>query len=242
MTAGEVSETDLGKTSFLDLRQGRIMSFPELAYLSGMQLYKSAVVFGGKDTFLFWKISERPEVVPSLTDAATRKQVVKAWKMIEAREPARKATEELAVEARAQKKKSLKQVFADRKHLEVVETPAFSWLSLIPTREGQPRPQINQVKGVDRPGNEFMETVFGLGINKIGVAMNQPQTVAYCIRLRSHGTNPKVQREFFLTAPMQQYAVAYAEDASQAQRTWRKNLHDEAGLHWVRPPAEFTGR
>ena len=68
---------------------------------------------------LFWKTDEDPARVPKFDDPGVAAEVLREWKMIQARKPALEEAKKLADDAR-KSKGSLKQVFANRPDLPVV--------------------------------------------------------------------------------------------------------------------------
>jgi hypothetical protein len=156
--------------------------FVTFAFSETLPTYKAEVDQDNENhAYLFWKTQEEPAYVPPLDQI--RDKVIQAWKMIQARELARKRGEEFAVQARALKK-PLQELFGAQAKLKIAETGPFSWLTLgnVPADPGA-QPRLSEVEGVDRAGEQFMKTVFDLQPAGVGVAMNVPQDTVYVVRL-----------------------------------------------------------
>ena len=48
---------------------------------------------------------------------------------------------------------------------------------------GGGQPQLSEIAGVDKIGNDFMKSVFAIPANGVGTATNQPQTIIYVVRI-----------------------------------------------------------
>ena len=183
-----------------------------------------------KNYYLFWIIDETKDRIPNLDERGVRAEVVEAWKMVHARKDTLAAAEKLADEAR-KAGKSLKTFFAHR-HIHVTETAPFSWMT-VPTDEP---PVLSKVKGVDMAGPEFMRKVFALREGEIGVAMNEPQTVAYVVRVVNFDPRIGLLMNWFPTAPLKEYLPICAEDQLKLFEAWKK------GFEGPRPAWKRTSR
>lgn len=194
-----------------------------------------------RNRYVFWLVAAEPARVPELNEI--RAEVVRAWKLVQARALARQHAARLADEARTAKK-TLAEFLKGWKH-QVVQTDRFSWMTF-GSAGGfafAMTPVLSQVKGVDSPGHEFMRTVFGLEVGQFGVAMNQPQTVAYIIRLTSLEPSREVQRAEFISERLPFYMRTATGDQQELIDTWRKGIARAAGLVWAPGhPAARTGR
>jgi hypothetical protein len=132
-------------------------------------------------------------------DAEVRANVLRQWKMIQARQMAKAEAERLAVEARTSGK-SLAELFGNRPGANVVLTEPFSWMTYgaIPAAEARTPPRLSQIftrvtnpapgepserEAVEIPGNEFMRTVTRLNSGEVAAAMTAG-TVACMVRRR----------------------------------------------------------
>ena len=151
----------------------------------------------------------------------------------------------LAEQARGKGKDgSLKKAFAGRPDIHVTEAGPFSWMnygSVSPMSSYAP-PELSQVEGIEKPGTGFMQEVFDLKENEVGVAMNQPKTVAYVIRLVEVSPPYTVRFDEFKTQPLNKYASLAIEDRYEASKAWQKELETSAGLTWERKPHEADER
>ena len=151
---------------------------------------------------LFWKTEDEKEHVPKFEDKGIRAEVLRAWKLIHARDIALKAAETLAAEAR-KADKPLKQVFADRPERHVILPSKFTWLNFPNVAHGWQQPaRLSAVEGVDMPGWDFMREVFGLQQGQVGVAFNAPKTIAYVVRPSQFTPSYDVLRPQFETEPL----------------------------------------
>jgi hypothetical protein len=71
------------------------------------------------------------------------------------------------------------------------------------------------------------------------VAVNQPQTIAYVVRITTSEPPQQVLRDMFLADKMNfgYMSIAREEDAALV-RTWIDQCNRVAKLVWVRPPAD----
>ncbi len=188
------------------------------------------------DHYLFWKVEETAAAIPKFDDKGVQEQVLRTWKMVQARRPARNQAQWLAAEA-TQAAAPLQEVFADRPELQVIEPPPFSRL----TRGSVPamsspyaRPRLSTVEGIDYAGNDFMQAVFKLEPGKVGVAMNNPQTIAYVVRISDVTPTENALWAQFEVDSYGTYRDAATADQSEIFRAWYEELISDAGLKWVR--------
>jgi hypothetical protein len=239
LTAAETAAEDIGKVRRIvaDPRSRfgfRSEPFDEFAFSESLPTYKATT---GEDnegnTYLFWKTQEEAAFVPALDKI--REKVVAAWKMIKARDFARKRANEYATQAQAARK-PLKEVFASQGNLKVTETAPFSWLSIgtVPFDPAGMQPRISQVSGVDHPGPEFMETVFRLSPGDVGVALNHPEDTAYVVRLVEYERPLDELRKDFAVEPAMRYQLVARPDQRKIYLAWLHDLNTDAAVHWLR--------
>ena len=183
------------------------------------------------DRYLSWKTEDEAEYTPTF-DAA-REDVEFAWRIVEGRGLARKKAEELAARASAEKT-SFESLLGGDSDIKVTKVAPFTWLAV--GASGQPT--LSQPEGVQMPGEEFMETVFGLDVGQAGVAFNEPRTVCYAIRLDALDPPATELRTKFIEArsdPRRIGAVAQAE-FSRSFGDWLTSLENRYGLTWARQP------
>jgi len=245
VSSREAATTDLGQVQRA-VRRGqfdfRAVPFADFAFSDTFVTYKPETGTDGEgNEFLFWKTEEKAAYVPTLEQA--RDQVVLAWKTIRARELARKRAEELAGQARAAGK-PMSETFANQGELKVIETKPFSWLTVgsVPMDFSGGQPRISEVDGVDRPGQDFMETVFGLTPGQLGVAMNEPENMVYVIRLVEFDRPADELRTDFAAEPPTRYMNVATEQRRDVYLTWLDDLNRAADVHWVRPADSRTAR
>jgi len=181
--------------------------------------------------YLSWKTDDQAEFTPTFDDV--RDDVEFSWRIVEGRGLARKKAEELASRARTEKQ-SFEMLLGGNTALKAAKIAAFTWLSTGPN--GQP--VLSQPEGVQMPGEDFMEAVFGLEPEQTAVAFNEPRTVCYAIRLDAVEPPAAELREKFLEAksdPRRIGAVAQGE-FSRSFGDWLTGLEKRYGLTWIRQP------
>ena len=181
--------------------------------------------------YLSWKTDDQAEFTPTFDDV--RDDVEFSWRIVEGRGLARKKAEELAARARTEKQ-SFEMLLGGNTALKAAKIAPFTWLSTGPN--GQP--VLSQPEGVQMPGEDFMEAVFGLEPEQTTVAFNKPRTVCYAIRLDALEPPAAELREKFLEAksdPRRIGAVAQGE-FSRSFGDWLTGLEKRYGLTWTRQP------
>ena len=181
--------------------------------------------------YLSWKTDDQAEFTPTFDDV--REDVEFSWRIVEGRGLARKKAEELAARARTEKQ-SFEMLLGGNTALKAAKIAPFTWLSTGPN--GQP--VLSQPEGVQMPGEDFMEAVFGLEPEQTTVAFNEPRTVCYALRLDALEPPAAELREKFLEAksdPRRIGAVAQGE-FSRSFGDWLTGLEKRYGLTWTRQP------
>jgi hypothetical protein len=183
--------------------------------------------------YLSWKTEDQPEFTPSFQSA--RDDVLRAWRIVEARPLARKAAEEIAAEVKAGK--TLEAVAAARGGLEVAKVGPFTWLTRGTAPFGS-APELSQPDGLAMPGEELMRAVFDLEPGQTAVAFNEPKTVCYAIRLVSLEPDDARLKELFLASSSDPRRLStVAEDDTRAvYERWMKSIQDRYAVSWKRDP------
>jgi hypothetical protein len=237
ITRWEARDLDIGKSQLVESGQSFFnAAFDNPSKQSEIPDHTPLMSAGLKgEVFLFWKVHDDKEAAPNWEDQAVRKQVLEAWQFEQARKPALEKAKKLAEEAR-KGKTTLKEAFAGASGIEVLSPPPFAWLTggLM-----NPRFDLNDVQGVEIPGEEFMEIVFSLSDREIGTAMNLPQTVAYAIQVEKFEPTEEVLWNRFKDSDFNTYADARRSDLQAAYRALLDNLTKEAGLEWKRKADHF---
>ena len=184
-----------------------------------------------ENRYLSWKTEDQPEFTPSFQSA--RDDVLRAWRIVEARPLARKAAEELATAARADK--TLEQVAAARGGLEVQKVGPFTWLTRGTAPFGS-APELSQPDGLAMPGDELMRAVFDLEPGQTTLAFNEPKTVCYAIRLVSLEPDDARLKDLFLASATDPRRLAtVAEDDTRAvYERWMKSIQERYDVSWKR--------
>lgn len=204
--------------------------------------------------FLFWKTDQVAERIPEFKEPGVRERVLRAWKMVQARKLAEDRAKQLAEEAR-KAGKPLKDVFAGQPKITVQESEPFSWMTYgaFPAWWAQTPPQISKITAagkkdekpgketeiVDMPGNDFMRQVFGLEKGQVSVALNQPKTVTYVVRIAD--VTPAIWQAF-LAEDFSRYVRVAEQDQRAIAQAWRDGLKKAVNFEWKRSPEQDRRR
>jgi hypothetical protein len=237
VTPLQAAKEDIGK-SFRSLPSstggpGRSVPFVEFAYADTLPEFKPDVDQDAENNFyLFWKTEEEPSYVPPLDQV--REQVVRAWKMVKARDLAKKRGEEYARQAETLKK-PLAELFGTQAGVKVIEAAPFTWLTVgnVPTQPNAP-PRLSEIEGLDQAGEDFMKTVFGLQAGGVGVASNVPQDTVFVVRVIEFEPSEEQLRDEFARENPNRYMAAARDDQFAIYEDWIADLNKEADVHWLR--------
>jgi hypothetical protein len=198
-----------------------------------LQPFTSRDVEGNR--YLSWKVEDQPEFTPSFQ--TVRDDVLRAWRIVEARPQARKRAEELAAEAKAAGK-PLADLFAGREGLEVEKVGPFTWLTRGTAPFGS-APMLAQPEGLAMPGEELMQAVFGLQPGESTVAFNEPKTVCYCVRLVDLEPTEDALKEQFLAGSADPRRVAQVAEGDMrgVYDRWFEAIEARQGVDWKREPS-----
>ena len=166
--------------------------------------------------YLVWKIEQQPARVPQL--AEVRDDVVRAWKVLEARKPALARANALAETAR--KDTLTLAELAERDELPIEKPEPFSWLTYGAMSAMNTRipPRLSEVKGIEDGGDDFMRVVFRQPEKGVAVAFNNPQTICYVIQVSEFEPGTEVLRRSFLADDYRTYARVLQPQQQQHQR------------------------
>ncbi|MBI2824302.1 MAG: hypothetical protein HYX69_06410 [Planctomycetia bacterium] len=233
LSARELAQVDGIGESFLG--DYRFEPIAAVAFSQNLALYSAAAsrdIAGNR--YLFWKIEEQAARVPEF--AEIHDDVLRAWKMIEARNAALERAKALAETARKEKLPLAE--LAKRDDLEAHETGKFSWLTFdsTPGMNSRMPPRQSEVEGVEDAGSEFMQAVFALPVDGIGTAFNNPRTVAYVIQVTDLDPPQDVLRQGFLADSFSTYESAFIQERFDMNRAWVTSLQRDAKLNWARTP------
>jgi hypothetical protein len=82
-----------------------------------------------------------------------------------------------------------------------------------------------------------MEVVFSWQVGETGVIFNQPQSVAYIVRVTSSSPSTDALWEQFQRAHMLEYFSAGVHDMiSSAHEAWLDEIRAKTGFRWVNKP------
>jgi hypothetical protein len=224
-------------------------------YSENPMLFESEIFAGSNGEVLVWITELKKEFKPAKLEEV-KDIVLKTWKEVKARPLAVEAAEKLVADAK-KSGKSLAETFKGQKDIEVVKTEPFSWKTygagihpLAALMQGQ-RPFLDEVresgvavgnalinnKVVFAPGNDFMEKVFSLQLGETSSVLNQPELIAYVVRVNSSTPSEEVLWERFQTAYLLEYAYAgQPEIISEAMNDFLQKIYAETGFQWVNKP------
>jgi hypothetical protein len=241
VTAAEAEGEDIGQVRKIvqDRRSQfgfRAEPFAQFAFLDSFPTYKTDLVQDNTtgDVYLFWKTEEKATYVPTLEEA--RDKVVKAWKLVKARDIARKRAQEYATQARVAKL-PFKEAFANQPDLKVSETDWFSWMTLgnVPFDPSGGQPRLSEVEGVEYPGASFMREIFSLAGGGIGVTSNEPENTFYVVRLADYEKPLDELRNDFAGERQPIYLTVARPDQRRIYEGWLADVEKDAGVKWIRP-------
>ncbi|MDR3235082.1 MAG: SurA N-terminal domain-containing protein [Planctomycetaceae bacterium] len=227
-------------------------------YAQSPMPFDSEVFSGSRGDVLIWITNVRSERKPEKFEDV-ESAVVKRWKEVQARIPAKESAEKLAAETKLSQK-SLAETFKGREGITVVETEPFSWKTygagihpLAALMQGM-RPVLDEVreqgvavgnslidnKVIDVPGGDFMKSVFSLSVGETAVAFNQPETVVYVVRIKSSTPSEDVLWDSFQAAyPLEYVYAGQPEESADAYRAWLDHIYESTGFTWERKPDDF---
>ncbi len=251
--------SEIGKSTVN--QNGFDQSFLGVAFYGLRMMQPAVATTEDGDKFLFWKVREFLEYVPdSITDnrwesdpslkgylpkdlLPIKDQVVQSWKLIEARDFAKKKAEEVAEQAR-KSEKPLTEITVEGETGE--EIPPFTWMtaSSAPSFQGPQPARLTEVEGVEAAGNTFMKDVFALENGQVGVAFNQPENIAYVVkRVGSSfvlgGTpldSPQLARTLFMTSDRRSYMQFVEQQVREQNQALNEQINQAYKVDWKRPP------
>ena len=190
--------------------------------------------------FIYWREEVIPEAVPPLEEI--REEVVRAWKMKQALPLARAKAEQLAKQA-GEAGKPLSEVFADNA-AKVIKSNPFTWMTrgampgstsggaTLSTVSGKAGEEAVTISGA---GDDFMRAVFDLKPGLVGVAVNQPESFVYVVRVDSEEPNDEVRRdEFFKSGMTMEVLELVRGDQQMIYTDWISSLVKENQISWKR--------
>ncbi len=247
VAAWQAGDTEVGNAYKVDYiaddqgnppaRWGAIIS--QYAFHSMAKLRPEMAVDPMGNDYLVWKTEDAREEVPKFEDQGVREEVLRAWKMIDARKLALKEAESLAALARKDSK-PLALVFAGRPKLHVLTPPPFTWMTggSVSMSYSQ-RAVVSNVEGINYAGDEFMRTVFDLEPGQVGAAMNAPETTAYVVQLNALYPSFKVLWNQFTAVDFRTYQSVGQGDRNRMVAAWLKEIKTDADFKWTKEHTEL---
>ncbi len=227
-----MQDTELGKVTEFDSNSMSIREvFFERGFVPEIPLYKPGRMGGqlSNQKFVFWKTAEREQREAEFAEVKDRVEF--AWKMQKARDIAEAQARKLL--DRAKGDVPFKESLGEEGDA-AIETNEFSWFTrgMMPFG-GSNQLSLGTIEGVERPGEEFMKTVFELAPDEVGMAFNNPKDTVYLIRLVSENGVDVRRQQFLRTgqfASQQEFAQV---DYQNAYRKWIDEIKKELGVTYA---------
>ncbi|MCL2305872.1 MAG: hypothetical protein FWC43_11065 [Planctomycetaceae bacterium] len=226
--------------------------------LIGRQTSQLSSPDGGPIESIGWATKKESRRIPEFTDEGMKELVRDRWLMVHARELAEKRAQELADLANQSKDQSLTVSLAGQ-DVAVVETGPFTWFTRSLAQAGYGRAPLvfgevreagvalgtadyNNVH-IKAPGAGFMEAAYSLQPNESAVAMNQPKSLVFVIRLVESSPDEESLWQFFVKEKSDEYLGAGKGESLDAMRTqWIEEIERNVGFQWVNRPQSFQER
>jgi hypothetical protein len=167
------------------------------AFSGQMEMFEAVLAEGDDgNKYIAWKVGEKEERVPEF--AEVKDEVIRAWKMIEARPLAEAEAKRIAEKAKKQAL-PLDKALGDEE-LSVLFSQPFSWATRghltqfqfnVPSR-------LSEINGIVGADYEFMKKIFRMKEGEIEVIENFPKTTYYVVRLAQKVVPPATLRENYL--------------------------------------------
>ena len=182
--------------------------------------------------YLSWKAEDRPEFTPALTEI--KGEVERVWRLLEARPLARKRAEEIA---KAAESATLADAVAGREGLAASTVGPFTWLTRGTAPFGS-APMRSDPEGIEMAGDDFLAAVFALEPGGTAVALNEPETVCYAIRLVSFEPAEETLQERFrdVATDPRRLAMLAEDETRDAYERWMAGIQKRQGVEWLRDP------
>ncbi len=224
-TTKKVPKYDIGVNGFRFFER-ESASFPQFAFGERENFYTAETLpfsweqkqfLGGISTiYIYWRTDE--QLAKELDFKAAKESVVAYWKMQKALELAKAEAQKLADQA--SKGKDLKDLVAKKE--QILTPPAFSWFSVGAAQFS--RPTLTQVPGVRYAGQDFFQGVFDLQVGQAGVALDQPHTTVYAVKILGEEGIAEGDRLKFLEKGTDPELV---DAAWQSQLTLQSEIYSE---------------
>lgn len=236
-TSKKVPKYDIGVNGFRFFER-ESATFSQFAFGEGESFYSAETLpfsweqkqfLGGISTiYVYWRTDEQK--AKELDFKAARESVVAYWKMQKALELAKAEAQKLSDQA--SKGKDLKTLVA--KPEQVLTPPAFSWFSVGAAQFS--RPTLTQVPGVRYAGQDFFQGVFDLQVGQAGVALDQPHTTVYAVKiLGEEGISEEDRLRFLEKGTDPELVDAAWQSQLNLQSELYSELFKEYNVKWTAP-------
>jgi hypothetical protein len=199
-----------------------------------------------EDRYLAVKVADVPERVSSLDEKSTREKVVKAWKLAQARDLARKRAEDLAKADTADKKLADEvkgQTVTGKpggQELTARQVGPFTWLrksTAPPTMMNLPDLVPSTLPQLPGAGEQFMQTVFQkLKPGETGTVPAEDGSAVYVVELDKRTSDEELAklREGYLKEDFlgmfSPYHMRQLQQAQQLQADWFRAFRERHGV------------
>jgi hypothetical protein len=195
----QLSEIPLGQAGVPTDDGASQTKIPLTQYAFSGQLERFQPVLAEGDDgnkYLAWKVGEKTEYVPKLDEV--RAEVVRAWKLIEARKLAEAEAKRIAAKAKKMAL-PLDKALGDE-GLPVLFSPPFTWLTRgnVSQFDFSAQSRLSEISGIEGADNDFMKKIFSMKQGEIEVLENFPKSAYYVVRLAQKVTPTDTLRENYL--------------------------------------------
>ena len=244
----ELYDLDLGKSETHQQHEAvvQLMFGPTTLYKPEISDYSHPYPDMKRTSYVLWKTDDQPDHIPKWEDSGVRGEVLRVWKLNEARKLADKRAEELKAEAAAHSGKSFKELpSAGKKDFKVVIPPDFSSVTQIFGRVQPP-----EVSGLDKISDDFMKKVFNLAPNQVETSANRPKTEIYVVRAIEFTPFDELWSDFtanaenwsLYTAKLREQIAGMilmiGDEQREVSQAWWQKVKADAGLKEVRPTGQ----
>jgi hypothetical protein len=192
--------------------------------------------------FLAWKIADNPPRVPPLSEV--RAEVVRAWKLEQARPKAVEAAQSLAEQVRKAGGKLTPELVGERPILTTGPLTLLETAMLpVPGQFAPPKPRPSLIPEIPDASEKLRQNIFDIEPGQVIVESDQPQSTMYVITLLKR--YPASYATLYAPyGPRMSLQYEVAEEARQRRlESWLASLRAEAGLKadWS-PPEDAEPR
>jgi hypothetical protein len=224
----------IGKSSIQGNSFGEVVLTPGLPLYSpgNSQLFDTA----GLTTFVFWKVEEKPESIPSFEEA--KSEVEAYWYQTKARDAAREKAEQMAKQLEGVGDSPWTAVLSETDRALIASPNPFTWMTSGQAAFGMP--SLTRVEKLDTVGNDFMSKLFATEDGKFSVIPNEPQSIFYIVRVVEKTPSTDELHKLFGLVPNQIDTQSLAQAELQTvRREWMTKIEKDLDIAWEVKPADI---